>query len=46
MLQEHPAAIQDLVNTFQCQQMPNVNEDTQTVIFMDILCGIPFEVKT
>lgn len=45
MLPEHSTAIDDIVETFQNQQMPNVSPDAQTWIFLDILGGIPLEVK-
>lgn len=44
MISEHPTAIEDIVNTFQSQQMPNVNQGTQSWILMEILGAIPEEV--
>lgn len=44
MISEHPTAIEDIVNTFQSQQMPNVNQETQSWILMEILGAIPEEV--
>lgn len=45
MISEHPTAIEDIVNTFQSQQMPNVNQETQSWILMEILGAIPEEVR-
>lgn len=45
MISEHPTAIEEIVNTFQSQQMPNVNRETQSWILMEILGAIPEEVK-
>lgn len=44
MITDHPTAIEDIVNTFQNQQMPNVGEETQSWILMEILGAIPEEV--
>lgn len=44
MISEHPTAIEDIVNTFQSQQMPNVGQGTQSWILMEILGAIPEEV--
>lgn len=41
---DHPTAIEDIVSTFQSQQMPNVNQETQSWILMEILGAIPEEV--
>lgn len=46
MISEHPTAIEDIVNTFQNEQMPNVGQETQTWILMEILQAIPEEVNT
>lgn len=43
-ISEHPSAIEDVVNTFHSQQMPNVNQETQSWILMEILGAIPEEV--
>lgn len=40
MISEWPTAIADVVNTFQNQQLPNVNENTQIWIMMEVLCGV------
>lgn len=44
MISEWPTAIADVVNTFQNQQLPNVSENTQIWIMMEVLCGVPEEV--
>ncbi|XP_037040753.1 importin-13 [Bradysia coprophila] len=44
MLSDWPTAIPDVVNTFQNQQLPNVSENTQIWIMMEVLCGVPEEV--
>lgn len=44
MISEHPTAIEDIVNMFQSQQMPNVSQGTQSWILMEILGAIPEEV--
>lgn len=44
MIAEHPTAIEDIVTTFQNQQMPNVSSGTQLWILMEVLGGIPEEV--
>ncbi|KAJ6635779.1 Importin-13 [Pseudolycoriella hygida] len=44
MIMEWPTAITDVVNTFQNQKLPNVNENTQVWIMMEVLCGVPEEV--
>lgn len=46
MISEHPNAIEDIVNTFQNEQMPNVNQETQSWILMEILGAVPEEVNT
>lgn len=45
MLTDYPSAIEEIVNTFQNQQMPNVSQETQSWILMEILGAIPEEVK-
>lgn len=45
MLSEWPTAIEDIVNIFHNQQIPNLNENTQMWIMMEILCGIPEEAN-
>lgn len=44
MITEHPNAIEDIVNTFQSEQMPNVSQETQSWILMEILGAVPEEV--
>lgn len=44
VITDHPTAIEDIVNTFQNQQMPNVSQSTQSWILMEILGAIPEEV--
>lgn len=44
MISEHPNAIEDIVNTFQNEQMPNVSQETQSWILMEILGAVPEEV--
>lgn len=44
MISDHSSAIEDIVNTFQNQQMPNVSQETQSWILMEILGAIPEEV--
>lgn len=45
MITEHPTAIEEIVNTFHSQKMPNVDEETQTWILLDILSAIPEQVR-
>lgn len=45
MITEHPTAIEEIVNTFHSQKMPNVDEETQTWILLEILSAIPEQVK-
>lgn len=45
MITEIPTTIEDIVTTFQSQQMPNVSQDTQLWILMEMLGGIPEEVR-
>lgn len=45
MITEFPSTIEDIVTTFQSQQMPNVSQDTQLWILMEVLGGIPEEVS-
>lgn len=44
IITEHPTAIEEIVQTFQSQTMPNVDEETQAWILMEILGAIPEEV--
>lgn len=44
MLGEWPTAIEDIISTFQQQQIPNVSAETQLWIMIEILQGIPEEV--
>lgn len=46
MISEHPNSIEDIVNTFQSEQMPNVSQETQSWILMEILGAVPEEVVT
>lgn len=45
MITEHPTAIEEIVNTFHSQKMPNVEEETQTWILLEILNAIPEQVQ-
>lgn len=45
MLGEWPTAIEDVINTFQNQQIPNVTNETQLWIMLEILQAIPEEVS-
>lgn len=45
MITDFPTTIEDIVSTFQSQQMPNVSQDTQLWILMEVLGGIPPEVS-
>lgn len=45
MLSEWPTAIEDIISTFQQQQIPNVSAETQLWIMIEILQGIPEEVS-
>lgn len=45
MIRVWPTAIEDVTNTFQNQQLPNLNANTQIWIMMEVLCGIPDEVR-
>lgn len=45
MIDEWPTAIEDVTNTFQNHLLPNVPANTQIWIMMEVLCGIPEEVK-
>lgn len=44
MLKEWPTAIEDVTNTFQNLQLPNITQNTQIWIMLEVLCGIPDEV--
>lgn len=46
MLRTCPTAIEDVINTFQSQQLPNINSTTQLWILMEVLCAVPEEVST
>lgn len=46
MLSEWPSAIEDVINTFQNQQIPNVSNETQLWILLEVLQAIPEEVGT
>lgn len=43
MLEEWPTAIQDVINMFQNQQLPNVSQHTQYWILFDVLTGVAEE---
>lgn len=45
MIYEWPTAIEDVTNTFQNHLLPNVSVNTQIWIMMEVLCGIPEEVR-
>ncbi|GAB0088696.1 Importin-13 [Sergentomyia squamirostris] len=45
MLDQWPTAIEDVTNTFQNQQLPNLSVNTQVWIMMEILGGIPEEAN-
>lgn len=45
MVAEDPSAIDDIINTFQTQQLPNINSNTQFFIMLEVLAGIPEEVN-
>ncbi|XP_065354856.1 importin-13 [Calliphora vicina] len=45
MLGEWPTAIEDVINTFQNQQIPNVTNETQLWIMLEILQAIPEEMQ-
>ena len=46
MLGEWPTAIEDVINTFQNQQIPNVTKEMQLWIMLEVLQAIPEEVRT
>lgn len=46
MLGEWPTAIEDVINTFQNEQIPNVTKETQLWIMLEILQAIPEEVSS
>lgn len=46
MLNAWPSAIEDIVNIFQNQHLPNLTENTQMWIMMQILSGIPDEANS
>ena len=43
MLKEWPSAINDVINMFQNQQLPNITRHTQFWILFDVLSGVPEE---
>jgi len=43
MLKEWPSAINDVINMFQNQQLPNISQHTQLWILFDVLSGVPEE---
>ncbi|XP_037947984.1 importin-13 [Teleopsis dalmanni] len=45
MFNEWPTAIEDVINTFQNQQIPNVSKEMQLWIMLEILQAIPEEMQ-
>jgi len=45
MLGEWPGAIEEVINTFQNQRMPNVSADVQLWIMLEVLQAIPEEAQ-
>ncbi|EDW13739.1 importin-13 [Drosophila mojavensis] len=45
MLEEWPCAIEEVIETFQSQRMPNVSADAQLWIMLEVLLGIPEEAQ-
>lgn len=45
MMKDWTTAIEDIANTFQNQQLPNLTRNTQIWIMMEVFCGIPEEVN-
>uniref|UniRef100_W8B5B8 Importin-13 n=1 Tax=Ceratitis capitata TaxID=7213 RepID=W8B5B8_CERCA len=45
MLEEWPTAIEDVISTFQNQQIPNVNKEMQLWIMLEVLLAIPEELQ-
>lgn len=45
MLTEWNTAIEDVINIFQNQQIPNVSPNMQLWIVLEVLQGIPEEVR-
>ncbi|CRL02034.1 CLUMA_CG015289, isoform A [Clunio marinus] len=43
MLKEWPSALNDVINMFQNQQLPNLSQHTQLWILFDVLSGVPDE---
>lgn len=43
MLKEWPSAINDVINMFQNEQLPNITRHTQLWILFDVLSGVPEE---
>ena len=46
MMRHWPNGIEDVVNTFLNQQLPNLDANTQIWILMEVICGIPEEVSS
>lgn len=46
MLKEWPSAISDVINMFQNEQLPNLNQQTQQWILFDVLSGVPEETSS
>lgn len=45
MIGEYPTTIEDFVSMFHTQQIPNLTQDTQLSILLEVLAGIPEEVS-
>lgn len=45
MLDDWPTAIEEVIDTFQMQRIPNVSADVQLWIMLEILSGIPEEMQ-
>lgn len=45
MLGTSPTAIEEVINTLQTQQLPNISNAVQLWILMEVLCAIPEEVR-
>lgn len=45
MLEDWPCAIEEVIDTFQRQRLPNVTADVQRWIMLEVLLGIPEEAQ-
>lgn len=45
MIGEYPTIIEDFVSMFHTQQIPNLTQETQISILLEVLAGIPEEVS-